>query len=132
MISLASSLNAISRFFAFSSHCQTVITLYPISLSFWIFPLSLIMFLDIFSLQNSVLVAGNVAFLQFSCPCQKHPLTNIIVLYFGKTISGFPGKSFTFFLNLNPLENKYFLTKISVLVSLPEILDMMEERLDFE
>ena len=90
------------------------------------------MFPDIFSLQNSVLVAGNVDFLQFSCPCQKQPFTKITALYLGKTMSGLPGKFFTFFLNLNPLENRYFLTKISGLVSLPEILDMIEERLDFE
>jgi len=57
---------------------------------------------------------------------------NIIVLYLGNTISGFPGSSFTFFLYLKPFENKYFLTKISGLVSLPEILDIISERLYFE
>jgi hypothetical protein len=52
----------------------------------------------------------------------------ITVLYFGKTISGFPERSFTFFLNLKPLANKNFRTKISGFVSLPEMWDMMSER----
>ena len=98
LIFLKSSLNVISRFFEVNSHCQIINTLYSmLDNSTYIF-LSRIILLDIFSFQNSVFVAGNADFLQFSCPCQKHPLTNIIVLYLGKTISGFPGNFFTFFL----------------------------------
>jgi hypothetical protein len=40
--------------------------------------------------HHSVLVLGTTKYLQFLCPCQKQPCTNIMVLYFGKTISGLP------------------------------------------
>ena len=39
-------------------------------------------------------VDGVDARLQFLCPCQKQPLTKIIVLYLDKTMSGDPGNFF--------------------------------------
>lgn len=64
----------------------------------------------IFLNHQSVFVFGNTKFLHPSCPCQKHPCTNIMVLYLANTISGLPGKSFLCNLYLTPLPNKYLRT----------------------
>ena len=44
--------------------------------------------------QNSIFVFGwTEPYLQ-ECECQKHPWINTTIWYFGKTMSGFPGRSF--------------------------------------
>ena len=80
----------------FNSHSQTVITFQPrcFNSSFYIISLSLVLL--ILFIQKSVLVFGSTKYLHPSCPCQKHPLTKIIVLYFLKIISGFPGSFLLF------------------------------------
>jgi hypothetical protein len=50
------------------------------------------------------------------------------VLYFGKTISGQPGKSFRWSLNLYPYRCNQDLTAFSGFVSLPFIRDIKAER----
>ena len=83
--------------------------------------LSRSLFRSIFACQYAAFVRGKCEYLHPSCPCQKQPLTKITVRYFRNTISGCPGKRGWFSLYLNPLENRYFLTIISGLVSLPRI-----------
>ena len=46
-----------------------------------------------FFVQNSTRVLGVVAFAQLLCRCQKQPLTKTTVRYFGRTMSGVPGRS---------------------------------------
>lgn len=72
----------------------------------------------IFSCQKAVFVLGKTKYLHSSCPCQKHPLMKITVLYFFRTISGDPGNFFTLSLYLNPRENRNLRTRSSGLVSL--------------
>ena len=105
----------------FSLHCQISITFQPSFLKSRFFFLSLALFSAIFVFQYFLFELGNLP-ARHECPCQKQPLTNITVSYFGRTISGVPGYRLSFFLNRKPLENRYFLTKISGSVSLPEIL----------
>lgn len=83
-----------------------------------IISISLKTFLSIFAFHHSVLVFGNLKYLQFSCPCQKQPLIKITVLYFDRTISGLPGNFLSCNLYLNPFANKNLRISISGFVSL--------------
>jgi len=76
----------------------------------------------IFPFQNVILDVGRIDFLQFLWPCQKQPLTKIIVLYFFKIMSGFPGKVFWCSLYLNPFENRNWRTNNSGFVFFARIL----------
>ena len=61
----------------------------------------------VFALQNSTFDFGTrVAFGQFSCICQKQPLMNTIVRYFGNTTSGCPGYRLSFLRNRRPFEKE--------------------------
>lgn len=110
------------------SHCHIIITFQPSFTSKSEFLASRDLLFDIFSFQKSVFEDGNFPFLQL-CPCQKHPFTNIIILYLGKTISGLPGNVLTLIRYLNPFENKNLRTKISGLVSLLDIFDIISDLL---
>ena len=58
------------------------------------------------------------AYLHPSCLCQKHPFTNIAVLYFFRYMSGCPGTVLEFNPYLYPLANNSFLRYTSGLVFL--------------
>ena len=81
---LVSSLRS-SLCFPFKEHSQIVNTLYPSANRAPLFFESLSILPPIFSFQNCSLVFGQRK-RWHSCPCQKHPLTNIAALYLGKTI----------------------------------------------
>lgn len=102
-----------------SSHSHTRITFHPKSSNACIDSRSRSMLRSIFSFQNSKFDFGNRKYLQSSCPCQKHPLTKMTVLYFGKAISGVPGNFLTCTRKRSPRENRYFRTIISGFVSFP-------------
>ena len=57
--------------------------------------------------------------------CQKQPLTNMIVRYFGSTTSGWPGYRLSFLRNRKPLANRKLRTIRSMDVSLPRMWDMV-------
>ena len=80
-----------------------------------------------FSLQNSRRVFGTTEFVH-PCECQKHPCTKITVLYFGNTISGFPGRSFRCNRNRNPFRCNQLLTNSSGFVFFPLIAAMLRDR----
>lgn len=111
-----------------NSHSQTTITFHPSFCSLAIFSLSRLWLYVILSFQKSVFVLGMLDFLQFSCPCQKHPFTNMAVLNLGRTISGCPYRFFTLILYLNPSLNNSFLTFISGLVLLEWMFDIQRCR----
>ena len=116
----------------FVSHSQTTKTVNPSSFNiFWFFA-SLALFLIIFSDQYEVFDFGVDEYLQFSCPCQKHPLTSTISLYLWMTMSGLPGSFLECSLYLIPDWNSFLLTTISGLVFFDLILDILRERWDFE
>lgn len=76
---------------------------------------------EIFCSQNSGRVAGIVARLHPSCPCQKQPWTKITALYFGSTISGLPGSCFLWSRKRYPILCRRERTTFSGLVFLPLI-----------
>lgn len=121
-----------SFFLGFSSHCQITITRHPIFSNKEKVILSRSTFPYIFLLQNSRLVSGIVAYLQSECPCQKHPLMNMTVLYFGRTMSGLPGKSFRCNRKRKPFANKKRRTKTSGLVFLLLMCDIHFWRCSFD
>lgn len=82
--------------------------------------------------QNSRLVSGIVAYLQFWWPCQKQPLIKMAVLYFGRTMSGLPGISFRCNRKRKPCANKKRRTKTSGLVFLLLMCDMQRLRCSSE
>lgn len=83
---------AISTFAGFRLHSQMVIIFQPSFFNAFKALVSLAMLPFILLSHQSVLVLGTTKYLQSLCPCQKQPLTKITVLYFGKTISGLPGR----------------------------------------
>lgn len=126
LIWFASNSNLFSRLILlFISQSHKIITSHPAASSFTLFILSRFIFDIILSLQKSVLVSGSFDPRAQEWPCQKQPCIKTIFLYLGKTISGFPGNSGSFFLNLNPWENRYFLTSTSGCVSFPLIADII-------
>jgi hypothetical protein len=75
-------------------HSQTINTRHPLEINAQIalrsrstLPASLV-------LQNSGRDAGNFAYLQWACICQKQPWTKIATFLSGRTTSGAPGRSF--------------------------------------
>lgn len=108
-----------SRILGLSSHSHTVNTLQPREVrSSWFF-LSRTIFPLIFCFQKSELVLGHTKYAQPVCPCQKHPFTKIVALYFESTMSGFPGNFATFLRYLKPWEKRYFRTSSSGFVFFP-------------
>jgi len=77
------------------SHPHTTINCQPKALNSSACRLSRSTFLLNFSCQNSVFEEGIVMALQPGCRCQKHPRTSTTVLYFGRTMSGCPGRLLT-------------------------------------
>lgn len=119
---------SVASFPFFSSHPQMTITWLPISFSFWMLVRSWAMLRSIFACHHSVRVLGSLKSLQFSCPCQKQPLTKITVLYLASTMSGLPGRFFWQTRNLNPWANRNRRTSSSGLVFLPLIRLMIRLR----
>ncbi len=109
----------------FKVHSKICRTFHPSFFSNSMFLVSFALVLFIFSSHHLVLVFGTTKYLQFSCPCQKHPFTKITVLYFGKTMSGFPGSFLQCSRYLKPFACRNFLTSISGFVSAPLILLML-------
>ncbi len=99
------------------SHSQITPTLHPSSFSESKCNLSRSVFFFNFGSQYSFLLEGISCRLHPGCWCQKHPCTNIIILYFGKTISGFPGSFLTFRRKRNPARCSIDLTTSSGFVS---------------
>lgn len=77
--------------------------------------------------QNAARVFGNIEFAH-PCECQKQPCTKIAVRCFGKTISGFPGKSFLCNRNRKPFRCNQLRTNISGFVFLPLIAAIFRDR----
>src|ERR1035437_3789086 len=105
--------------FGLSEHSHKLIIFQPSFFSALAAFASLAMLPFIFLSHHSVLVLGTTKYLQFLCPCQKQPCTKITVLYFGRTISGLPGRLLSWSLKRNPLACKNFLTSIAGFVFLP-------------
>src|SRR6266487_1552113 len=84
-----------SKVVGLNSHSQRIIILQPSFCKACKAFASLALLEFILVSHHSVLVLGTTKYLQFPCPCQKQPCIKITVLYFGKTISGLPGKFFT-------------------------------------
>lgn len=110
-----------------SSHSQTVNTRQPVALSALVFRASRRLFVSNFDFQNSLRVAGMRCFWQW-CACQKHPWTNTTALYFGRTMSGRPGRSPRCRRKRNPLACRAFLTQTSGFVSRLWIRDIRSLR----
>ena len=71
---------------------QTIMGFHSISLSAEVAARSRCTFFFIFCSQNSLFWTGSLP-RGHECPCQKQPCTNTAVRYFGKTMSGEPGRS---------------------------------------
>ena len=82
-------------------HSQTERTDQPRRRNLCSFDRSRSLFLFSFGIQYSEFAFGILPSLH-ECPCQKHPFTWIIVLYFGRTISGHPGRPRTCNRKRNP------------------------------
>jgi len=106
----------ISRFSALVSHSQIIITRQPSFFKRRVFRRSRSTFRLNFSCQKASLLFGVLACLQPWCRCQKQPRTSITVLYFGSTISGFPGRSFRCSRKRYPIPCSNDLTSLSGLV----------------
>ena len=130
--------NVSSRFFGFNSHSHIVMQCQPIAANLCCSSLSRSLFLRILFTQNSLFVFGILQhdelsiinsplsiFNSISCPCQKHPLIKMHVLYFLSTKSGCPGSRLWFSLYLNPLFHSPLLTIISGLVFFEWIAAML-------
>jgi len=114
---------------AFILHSQTTMTFQPALRRSWRLRLSRAMLLSNFFCQNSLRVDGVEACLHPLCLCQKQPCTNITVLYFGRTISGLPGRSLQFILNRNPMRCRRLRTISSGFVFAERIRDIFQLRL---
>ena len=80
-----------SRLSPFRAHSHITATRHPCSRSFLILRLSRSTFPRNLRSQNSVLLAGVVAYLHPGWRCQKQPCTKTTALYLGNTRSGCPG-----------------------------------------
>ena len=124
--------SVISLVFGLSWHCQISITFHPNSARREYVILSRSTFPEILDSQNSRFVSGIVAYLQPGWPCQKQPLIKMAVLYFGRTMSGFPVKSLRCSRNRKLFANKKRRTKTSGLVSLLRMCDIHLRRCSFD
>lgn len=84
-------------------------------------------FPPIFSIQNSVFVAGTTKSAH-SCQCQKQPCTNTTARNRGNTKSGVPGKDRSCSRYRNPRRHSALRKRISGLVLRPLIRDMQRLR----
>ena len=85
-----------------TSHSQITMTLQPsLRRSAWLRASRTTFLRNLFS-QYSTFVFGLDAILQEGWRCQKHPCTKITDRYFGKTMSGQPGRSFRWRRKRNP------------------------------
>lgn len=109
------------------AHSQIVKTLQPSESSFFSFLLSRSQLAPIFSIQNSVRVAGTLK-RWHPWPCQKQPCTKIATRCFARTISGDPGRDLTCNLKRKPCENKRRRICISGLVSFCRIARIFARR----
>ena len=112
----------------FRLHSHTSKTLQPAAIRSSLFRASRNTLWRNFSVQNSTLVAGMVAYWHPSWRCQKQPCTKMHALYFASTISGCPASAFTWSRNLKPWACSNFRVFSSGLVFLPTIRDIMRER----
>src|ERR1035437_2429234 len=99
MIFFKSFCNVFSPLTPFKLHSHKLIIFQPSFFSALAAFASLAMLPFILFNHQLVLVFGTTKYLQFVCPCQKHPCTKITVLYFGKTISGCPASLILFYQN---------------------------------
>lgn len=104
-----------------SPHSQITITRQPSAVNFSRLFKSRARFAANFDCQKSDRVVGLAESRQPGCLCQKQPLTNTQVRYFGKTMSGEPGSLRSFSTYLRPARCSTFRTMISGLVSLRPI-----------
>jgi len=109
-------------------HSQTTISFQPSILIASAFFLSRVTFCSNFVFQKAIFELGMVASLHPGWRCQKHPRTSMTVLYFGKTMSGCPGRFFTCRWNRNPCIWRNERTTISGLVSWEWILLIFQLR----
>ena len=114
-----------------SWHSQTTMTCHPSASSAESFFASRSALCWSLSCQKPQFDAGIVAFLHPGWRCQKHPRTSITVLYFGRTISGRPGRSFAWTQKRKPCQWRYDRTTISGFVSLPWTWLMFRLRCSF-
>lgn len=114
------------------SHCQITSTFQPSFRSLLLFFLSRNTFSSNFFFQNWSLVFGVYARRQPLWRCQKQPWTNMTVEYFGRTISGLPGRFRAFLRNRNPALCRADLTRISGLVFVPLMRLMFQLRCSLE
>ena len=109
-----------SKFFSIS-HSQITKTLQLSLRNALVCIASFFLFLSSFICQNSTLLDGILPSLQSLWKCQKHPCTNTTDLYFWNTMSGLPGRPFTWILYLSPHLKSSERNILSGLVFLPLI-----------
>lgn len=118
-----------SSVFWFISHCHIVRTVHPASRRDSSARRSRSTLSEIFVAQNSARVAGSVARLQPSWPCQKQPCTKTTTLLEGNTRSGVPGNLLSCNLYLRPLACRKRRTAISGRVPFARMRDISSLRL---
>lgn len=109
------------------AHSQTTSTRHPASLSSLICLKSRSVFRVSFSCQNSVLDFGRRKFRHPLWACQKHPWMSITDLYFGRTMSGEPGRSLACRRYLKPEAWSPWRTTISGFVFREPIRDIISD-----
>lgn len=109
-------------------HCQTTRYFHPRARSFRLFILSRAALPSIFVRQNVLRVAGIEARLHLLWPCQKQPWTKITRLCRGSTMSGRPGKRFSYRRNRYPMRRIIERTRLSGAEFFDPILRMISER----
>jgi len=110
---LASSMPALLKL-----HSQIIRILQPWFLSSLAVLSSRILLASSFFCHHSFRVCGNLE-RSHPCWCQKHPWMSSAAEYFGKTMSGQPGRSFLCSLYRRPLANSRCRSSISGFVSFP-------------
>ena len=115
----------------FISHSQRIRTRHPWFRRFSIFFLSRLILSSNFLIQKSWCDLGADEYLQ-PCRCQKHPCTNITAFRDLNTISGLPGRSEACNLYLKLFFHNHLRTRISGLVFLLLIFDILKERFSGE
>lgn len=121
-----------ANLFLLISHSQTTTIRQPSASSADFVLMSRSIFSENFFSQNSRFDFGVDAFEHPSCLCQKQPCTRMINRSFGSTISGVPGKSFLWSLNLYPAACNADLTFFSATESLLRTFDIISLRFSGE
>lgn len=109
------------------SHCHTTSVAHPSDSSCSLFVLSRFTLASNFGRQYSRRDLGSCPF-GHPCQCQKHPCTKIAFRYFGRTMSGLPGRSFRCKRKRYPMACRSRLTTNSGPVSLLLTACMMRRR----